>query len=117
MGRQVIAHHYCQHLNEEVHQCVIFDKNEPNARLIGIEYIISDRLFQKLPDEEKVFWHSHNYEVKSGLLTAPGNLENSRKIILFDFTLFESILSMIIKRIRKFFKNSHHHFKLFLEFS
>ncbi|KAG6575335.1 Oil body-associated protein 1A, partial [Cucurbita argyrosperma subsp. sororia] len=38
----------------------------------GIEYIISENLFLTLPDEEKRFWHSHEYEVKSGTLFMPG---------------------------------------------
>ncbi|HEX8524025.1 MAG TPA: OBAP family protein [Tepidisphaeraceae bacterium] len=72
MGRQVEAHHYCSRLNEDVHQCVIYDSNEKNARLIGIEYIISEKLFRTLPEEEKRLWHSHRYEVKSGELVMPG---------------------------------------------
>jgi hypothetical protein len=71
LGRQVEAHHFCSMLNDEVHQCVIFDANNPNAKLIGIEYIISERLFRELPDDEKKFWHSHDYEVKSGALAMP----------------------------------------------
>jgi hypothetical protein len=72
MGRQVEATHFCIHLRHDLHQCVIFDSNAPNARLIGIEYIISEERFRSLPDDEKRLWHSHHYEVKSGLLTAPG---------------------------------------------
>src|SRR5215213_8586823 len=72
MGRQVEAHHYCTHLAEDFHQCVIFDSNEKGARLIGVEYIVSERLFRGLPDDEKRLWHSHHYEVKSGALIAPG---------------------------------------------
>ena len=56
---------------EEFLQCVIYDSDRPDARLIGIEYIISEKLFQTLPEEEKRFWHSHVYEVKSGSLIAP----------------------------------------------
>jgi uncharacterized protein DUF1264 len=70
--RQVIAHHFCSHRSEEFMQCVIYDTNQADARLIGIEYIISARLFDSLDDEEKRYWHSHQYEVKSGELTAPG---------------------------------------------
>jgi len=77
--RQVIAHHYCSHQNEEVLQCVIYDSHEKNARLIGIEYIISEELFKSLPEEEKKLWHSHRYEVMSGQLIAPGVPENSGK--------------------------------------
>lgn len=70
--RQVRADHYCAHLNDEVRQCVIYDSDQENARLIGIEYIISERLFRELPEEEKKLWHSHVFEVKSGQLVAPG---------------------------------------------
>ena len=66
------AHHYCSVLNEDVKQCVLFDGNGPDARLTGVEYIVSRRLFETLPREEKVLWHSHAYEVKSGQLIAPG---------------------------------------------
>ena len=68
---QMEAHHYCAQLNEDVHQCAIFDGNTRNARLIGIEYIVSERLFQNFPEEEKKLWHSHRYEVTSGTLIAP----------------------------------------------
>ena len=62
------AHHFCACPNEDVRQCVIYDSDKPNARLIGTEYIISDKLFETLPEEEKVYWHSHKYEVQSGTL-------------------------------------------------
>ena len=69
---QMEAHHYCSILNEEVIQCVIFDGNRKDAKLMGVEYIISEQLFAKLPDAEKALWHSHVHEVKSGQLVAPG---------------------------------------------
>lgn len=72
MGRQVEAHHFCTHLTEDFHQCTIFDSNEANARLIGIEYIVSERLFLQLPEDEKRLWHSHHYETTSGELVMPG---------------------------------------------
>lgn len=72
MGRQVEASHFCIHLRHDLHQCVIFDRNAADARLIGIEYIISADRFRRLPVDEKRLWHSHHYEVKSGELVAPG---------------------------------------------
>src|SRR5262245_61589247 len=42
------AHHYCAALSDEVHQCVIFDKVGKGARILGVEYIISDRLYRAL---------------------------------------------------------------------
>jgi hypothetical protein len=72
MEGQMEAHHYVTQLNEDVHQAIIFDGNGENAKLMGVEYIISERLFRNLPGEEKKLWHSHHYEVKSGTLVAPG---------------------------------------------
>jgi hypothetical protein len=37
-----------------------------------VEYIVSERLFKNLPEKEKILWHSHHHEVKSGSLIAPG---------------------------------------------
>lgn len=70
--RQIEAHHFCAHLNEDVRQCLIFDSPESDARLIGVEYIVSEPIFLTLPDEEKPLWHSHEFEVKSGVLFLPG---------------------------------------------
>jgi hypothetical protein len=72
MGRQVEAHHYCTHYNQDMRQCLIYDSPEKNARLIGVEYIVSEKLFLGLPEEEKKLWHTHEYEVKSGILFLPG---------------------------------------------
>jgi hypothetical protein len=69
---QMEAHHYCGILNEDVTQCVIYDGNQKDAKIMGVEYIVSARLFEGLPPEEKSLWHSHVHEVKSGQLVAPG---------------------------------------------
>lgn len=69
---QMEAHHYVNQLNEDVYQAIIFDGNEDEPKIMGIEYIITAKLFKTLSDEEKKLWHSHHYEVKSGTLIAPG---------------------------------------------
>ena len=55
-----------------MHQCILFDSCEKNARLLGVEYIISDKLYRALPEAEKKYWHPHTYEVLGGGLIAPG---------------------------------------------
>jgi hypothetical protein len=66
------AHHYCRQVNEDFLQCVLFDGNTPDANLIGVEYIVSERLFATLPEAEQGLWHPHNYEILGGDLIAPG---------------------------------------------
>lgn len=73
------AHHYCCAIAEEVHQCVIFDSNGKNARILGVEYIITDKLYRSLPDAERKYYHPHSYEVISGLLIAPGMEKSQEK--------------------------------------
>jgi hypothetical protein len=69
---QFTTQHYCVGQGEGVHQCTLYDGTGPTAKLIGIEYLITDELYQGLPDEEKRLWHPHTYEVLAGGLIAPG---------------------------------------------
>ena len=71
-AHQMEAHHFCRQVNEDFAQCALFDGNAADANLNGIEYIISDRLFETLPEPERAYWHPHNYEILSGQLMAPG---------------------------------------------
>jgi hypothetical protein len=57
--------------SQDVRQCLLYDSPEPNARLIGIEYMISPKLYETLDKDERRLWHSHVYEVKSGMLIMP----------------------------------------------
>ena len=69
---QVEAHHYCSQIRDGVHQCVVYDSREKGARILGVEYIIVNEIYQKLPEDEKKYYHPHTYEITSGLLTSPG---------------------------------------------
>ena len=42
----------------DVFQCVLFDGTGKNAKLIGVEYLISDAAYRKLPEDEKKYWHA-----------------------------------------------------------
>jgi hypothetical protein len=68
---QMEAHHFCRQVNEDFAQCALFDANGGDANLNGIEYIISEKLFETLPAEERPYWHPHNAEILSGQLVAP----------------------------------------------
>src|SRR5581483_6321070 len=72
---QFVTQHYCAaHTGGkegDIFQCVLFDGIGKNARLIGVEYLISDAAYRKLPEVEKKYWHAHTYEVLGGGLVAP----------------------------------------------
>jgi hypothetical protein len=72
---QLVTQHYCAaHTGGsegDVFQCVLFDGTGKNAKLLGVEYLISDEAYRKLPEAEKKYWHAHTYEVLGGGLIAP----------------------------------------------
>ncbi|KAL4627341.1 hypothetical protein ACB092_05G159000 [Castanea dentata] len=53
MTHQMETHHFITRVNQ------------------GVEYIVSDLIFEALPPEEQKLWHSHAYEIKSGLWVNP----------------------------------------------
>jgi hypothetical protein len=79
---QMEAHHYCRVVNDDLLQCVLFDGNTREANLIGVEYIVSERLFGTLPEPERAYWHPHNFEVLSGQLVAPGLPDVAEKAVI-----------------------------------
>lgn len=79
---QMIAHHFCRQVTEELAQCALFDGNDANANLIGVEYIISEKLFDSLPREEQQYWHPHNYEILSGQLVGPWLPDDAEKELM-----------------------------------
>ncbi|KIX09130.1 uncharacterized protein Z518_00208 [Rhinocladiella mackenziei CBS 650.93] len=56
---------------QDVRQCLIYDSCQPGARLIGVEFMIPKSRYLTLDPEEQRLWHSHEFEVKSGMLVLP----------------------------------------------
>jgi hypothetical protein len=81
-AHQMEAHHFCRQVNKDFAQCALFDSNTKEANLNGIEYIISEKVFTSLPQEEQHYWHPHNYEILSGQLVAPGIPEVAEKALM-----------------------------------
>ena len=54
---QMEAHHFCRQVNEDFAQCSLFDGNTSTANLTGVEFIISEKLFETLPAGERKYWH------------------------------------------------------------
>ncbi|XP_057785039.1 oil body-associated protein 2A-like [Salvia miltiorrhiza] len=71
LTRQIQTHHYISRLNQDFLQCAVYDSDDTAARLIGVEYIVSKRVFDTLQLEEQKLWHSHFYEITSGAWVNP----------------------------------------------
>src|SRR5690606_11464316 len=51
MDAQMEAHHYVSQLSEDFYQAIIFDGNSKDSKIMGIEYIVTEKLFNTLPKE------------------------------------------------------------------
>jgi hypothetical protein len=71
-SRTIETHHHVATVNDDFFQCVVYDSDKKNARIVGVEYVITPKLFETLSDEEKKLWHSHFYEIRTGLWVLPG---------------------------------------------
>jgi hypothetical protein len=84
-----IAYHYCKPMNDElVAQCLLYDSTAPDARLIGVEYLVSGETFRKMPAEEQSYWHDHKYEVDAGLLKSLTQTGDEEKATLAKVRTF-----------------------------
>ncbi len=79
---QLETNQHWARLSADVWQCVIF--HGLTGKLLGFEYVVSDRLYRKLTLEEKVYWHPHAYEVLSGQLIAPHLAPDQEEALMRD---------------------------------
>lgn len=77
-----VVHHFCKSINEQVAQCLLFDTDEPNAKLIGVETIISPQLYAALPEAEKTNWHYHKTEIPQVDAVLPGLSEKEARDVV-----------------------------------
>jgi mannose-6-phosphate isomerase-like protein (cupin superfamily)/DNA-binding beta-propeller fold protein YncE len=77
-----VVHHYCKTLEKSYIQCLLFDSDRPNARVIGVETIISPEIYAQLPEEERASWHYHKDEIPLVDAQLPGlSEEEAQKVV------------------------------------
>jgi hypothetical protein len=60
-----------QSRNDSVSHRLLYDGPGPDARLIGVEYLVSDEVYRQMPVEEQLYWHKHPDEVDAHLVRSP----------------------------------------------
>lgn len=70
MDGEVIGpfHHFCKPINADVIQCILFESDQPNARLTEVEYMVSKKLARSaIPKwSHRANWHDHKQEIETG---------------------------------------------------
>jgi hypothetical protein len=76
--------HYCKQIKPNLFQCLIYAGTTKDAKLIGVEYVVTNDVYQAMSAKEKQFWHPHDQEVDSGMLRMPGvDADTEKKTLNF----------------------------------
>jgi hypothetical protein len=70
----------------DIRQCVIYDSAAKNARLIGVEYMITKEIYETLDPEEQKLWHSHE------VISSPSDSCAPEKSLRLSAVLVRSII-------------------------
>lgn len=76
------VHHYCKGVSGGLTECQLYDSDKPDARLIGVEVIVSPEMYKKFSKAEKSAWHYHKREISRVSATLPDlPAEEAAKVI------------------------------------
>ncbi|HWR26377.1 MAG TPA: DUF1264 domain-containing protein [candidate division Zixibacteria bacterium] len=59
----IIAHHYCKTVADGLIECQLYDSDAEDARLVGVETVVSPEIYNTFTDAEKALWHYHKTEL------------------------------------------------------
>jgi len=66
-----VAHHWCKTVSGGLLQCLIYDSDAPNARLVESEVIVKPDLYKSFSPQEQALWHYHKVEIPKVNATMP----------------------------------------------
>jgi Protein of unknown function (DUF1264) len=77
-----VTYHDSKVLGERVGQCLLYDGPGADARLIGVEYLVTDEVYRRMPAEERLYWHAHRFEIDAGRLSCPSRSDAAEQASL-----------------------------------
>lgn len=60
---KTIAHHWCKEVRGGMFECQLYESDEKDARLVGIELVAPTAMWQAFDQKEKAMWHYHKEEI------------------------------------------------------
>ena len=68
---EMIAHHWCKAVAGGLIQCQLYDSDNPDARLVGVEVVVPAATYRSFPSAERGMWHYHKTEIPKASATLP----------------------------------------------
>jgi hypothetical protein len=60
---EAIAHHFCKGVAGGMFECLLFESDAPDARLVGVEVVVDAATWQGFDAAEQGLWHYHKEEI------------------------------------------------------
>ena len=67
-----IIHHWCKPFSDGSIECQLYDGDGKDARLVGVETIVTPATYAGFSADEKALWHYHKVEIPKLHATMPG---------------------------------------------
>ena len=78
----MIAHHYCKPVLGGLTECQLYDSDNQDARLVGVEVIVGDATYKGFSKNERAMWHYHKTEIPKVSATLPDlSPEEAAKVV------------------------------------
>lgn len=58
-----IAHHFCKQVKGGMFECQLYDSDDKDARLVGVETVVSTDTWKGFDASEQAQWHYHKEEI------------------------------------------------------
>lgn len=58
-----VAHHYCKQVSGGMFECQLYESDENDARLVGVEVVIPTETWKTFSSSERKMWHYHKEEI------------------------------------------------------
>lgn len=58
-----IAHHYCKQVKGGMFECQLYESDEKDAKLVGVEMVVDTNTWKSFTPSEQALWHYHKEEI------------------------------------------------------
>ncbi len=58
-----IAHHFCKQVKGGMFECQLYESDDKDARLVGVETVVDTNTWEGFDDSEQALWHYHKEEI------------------------------------------------------
>lgn len=60
---KMVAHHFCKQVSGGIFECQLYDSDNKDAHLVGVEVVVPTSQWSTFSSSEQAMWHYHKEEI------------------------------------------------------